>query len=269
MGVSLFQRQSQGAEPTVAGRRILSRGRVILDDVESLIRTATLRGSGTEGQLCIGIVASIIGGAAHELLSTFLADHPNVELHVVEGSRDDHLARTRTLQMDAILLVGKAAIPGFDVRWLWSEQIHVALPRHHPAASLDVVRWDQIANERFIISKATSGYSIQDFVIEHLAEPGQPPIVEPRSVSREGLLALVGLGLGISLVGSAELEVAYRDIVFRPLENEVLPFSVVWLATNDNPVLRRFLSLTRAWRQPETPAQVDLSSSWQRPGRSP
>ena len=269
MGVSLFQRQSQGAEPTLAGRRILSRGRIILDDVESLIRTATLRGSGTEGQLCIGVVASIIGGTAHELLSTFLADNPNVELHVVEGSPDDHLARTRALQMDAILLMGTASIPGFDVRWLWSEPIYVALPRCHPAASLDLVRWDQIANEHFIISKAASGPSIQDFVIKHLAEPGQPPIVEPRSVSREGLLALVGLGLGISLVGSAEPEVVYRDIVFRPLENEVLPFSVVWLANNDNPVLRRFLSLTRVWRQPEMTAQVDLASSSQKPGRSP
>ena len=269
MGVSLFQRQSQGAEPTLAGRRILSRGRIILDDVESLIRTATLRGSGTEGQLCIGVVASIIGGAAHELLSTFLADHPNVELHVMEGSREDHLARTRTLQMDAILLIGKAAIPGFDVRWLWSEPIHVALPRNHPAASLDVVRWDQIANERFIVSKAASGPSIQDFVIKHLAEPGQLPTIEPRSVSREGLLALVGLGLGISLVGSAEPEVVYRDIVFRPLENEVLPFSVVWLANNDNPVLRRFLSLTRAWRQLGMPSRVDLASLLQKPGRSP
>ncbi len=269
MGVSLFQRQSQGAEPTLAGRRILSRGRIILEDVESLIRTAALRGSGTEGQLCIGVVASIIGGTARELLSTFLAGNPNVGLHVVEGSPDDHLARTRALQMDVIFLVGKAPIPGFDVRWLWSEPIHVALPRHHQAASLDVVRWDQIADERFIVSKIASGPSIQDFVVKHLSELGQRPIIEPRSVSREGLLALVGLGLGISLVGSAESEVVYRDIVFRPLANEVLPFSVVWLATNDNPVLRRFLSLTRVWRQPETPAQVDLASSLQKPGQSP
>ena len=245
MGVSLFQRQSQGAKPTLAGRRILSRGRVILGDVEPLIRTATLRGSSTEARLCIGVVVSIIGGTARELLSTFFADNPDVELHVVERSPDDHLAQTRVLQMDVILLIEKASIPGFDVRWLWSEPAHVALPHHHPETSLDVTRWDQIVNERFIISQAASGLSIQDFVIKHLAGPGQPLIIEPRSVSSEGLLALVGLGLGISLTGPAEPEVVYRDIVFRPLENEVLPFSAAWLANNDNPVLRRFLSLTR------------------------
>lgn len=265
MGVSLFQRQSQGAEPTLAGRRILSRGRLILDDVDSLIRTAALRGSGTEGQLCVGVVASIMGGVARELLATFLTDNPQVELHVVEGSSSDHLVRTRALQMDAIFLIGRAPIAGFDVHWLWSEPLHVVLPRNHPAASCDVVRWDQIVNERFLISKSAPGSSIQDFAIDQFSKFGQRPVVEPRSVSREGLFALVGLGLGVSLVGSAESEVIYRDIVFRQLTSEMLPFSVVWLASNDNPVLRRFLSLTRARLQPKAPVEIEVASSTRTP----
>ena len=66
-----------------------------------------------------------------------------------------------------------------------------------------------------------------------------------RAVRREGLLALVGLGLGVTLVGAAEATVTYPKVVFRPLGTEMMSFSAVWSASNDNPVLRRFLSLAR------------------------
>ncbi len=246
IGVSLFQRQNHGFEPTLAGRRILSRGRIILADVESLIQTATLRGSGTEGQLCIGVVASFAGGTALELLRVFLADYPHVELHVVEGSPSDHLSRTRALQMDAILNIGSAPIPGFDVQWLLSEPSHFALPRSHAAASLESVQWEQLADERFIVSKMDPGPVIQDFVVQHLAKLGRRPMIEPRCVSREGLFALVGFGVGISLVGSAEAEVVYPQVVFRPLAHEMLPFSLFGCQTMTiPPSYRSALALTR------------------------
>jgi hypothetical protein len=47
------------------------------------------------------------------------------------------------------------------------------------------------------------------------------------------------------LVGTAEAAVTYPGVVFRPLEGETLPFSAVWTDNNDNPALRRFLSLAR------------------------
>ena len=73
IGVSLFQRQSQGVHPTLAGRRILRQALVILTEVDALSRTAALSGSGAEGHLCVGIIASIAGGRAREMLTEFLA----------------------------------------------------------------------------------------------------------------------------------------------------------------------------------------------------
>ena len=35
-------------------------------------------------------------------------------------------------------------------------------------------------------------------------------------------------------------------IVYRPITNEVLPFRAVWSPRNDNPALRRLLSMARA-----------------------
>ena len=246
LGVSLFHRRTQGAEVTFVGRRVLSRGRVILAEVEDLVRLASSGGSGREGALCVGVVSSIAWGTARELLRVFLAAHLDVDLQVVEGSPRDHLSGIRALRMDATFVVGTPPAPGCVTEPMWSEPILVALANNDPLAALDIVQWPQLASARFIVSKSDPGPEIHDYVVKQLSALGLHPIVEPRPVRRDGLMALVGLGRGVSLVGAAEAGVTYPGVVFRPLAGEMLPFSMVWSEQNDNPVLRRFLSLSRA-----------------------
>ena len=245
IGVSVFQRQSHGIRPTFAGQHIMSRARMILSDVDALLHTASLSGSGADGHLCLGIITSIAGGRARELLVEFISAHPGVEIDVVEGAPADHANAVRTLRMDVALVVGSPAAMGCNVEPLWSEPIFVALAEKSSLAVAPTLRWDQLGEERFIVSKASSGPEIHDIVMRHLADLGRTPVVEPRAVQRSGLLGLVSLGVGISLVGTAEAAVTYPGVVFRPLEGETLPFSAVWVDNNDNPALRRFLSLAR------------------------
>ena len=51
IGVSLFQRRTQGAQPTTAGRKILQRVRRVVDEVRLIKRTGQLAGEGREGVL--------------------------------------------------------------------------------------------------------------------------------------------------------------------------------------------------------------------------
>ena len=254
LGVSLFQRRSQGAEPTIAGQRIFDQGLAILTDAEALLRTAALSGVGTEGQLRIGIVGSIAGGKAREMLVAFTAAHPEVELNVVEALPQEHIAAIRALRMDVALVVGSPGASGCNLEPMWSEPIFVAIAKSSALASMASLRWDQLAAEIFIVSKMGPGPEIEDIVMRHLSELGRRPIIDPRPVQRGGLLGLISLGLGITLVGTAEAAVTYPDVVFRPLVGEVLPFSVVWMGNNDNPALRRFLGLARSLMRRRTSA---------------
>lgn len=246
LGVSLFHRRTQGAEATFAGRRILAQARLIIADIDELFRLAHSSSSGSEGRLCVGVVSSIAGGTARDLLRGFLAGHRDVDLQVVEGSPRDHVSEVRALKMDVTFVVGAPPAADCIVEPLWSEPILVALASDHPLASKDVIEWAQLASERFIVSRTDPGPEIHDYVVKKLSALGLHPIVEPRPVRRDGLIALVGLGRGVSLVGAAEAGVSYPGVVFRPLASEMLPFSAVWSERNDNPVLRRFLSLSRA-----------------------
>jgi hypothetical protein len=89
------------------------------------------------------------------------------------------------------------------------------------------------------------GPEIQDYIIRGLAELGRHPDVEQLAVQRETLLALVGLGRGLSLVAEAEAGVVYPGVIFLPLDHKEIPFSFVWSEQNDNPAFRRFLSAAR------------------------
>jgi DNA-binding transcriptional LysR family regulator len=72
--------------------------------------------------------------------------------------------------------------------------------------------------------------------------------VQKLNVGRDTLMHLVAMGLGISLTSEATIAAPFPKVVFRPIagDDELLQFSAAWLPHNDNPALRRFLSLARS-----------------------
>ena len=198
-----------------------------------------------KGGCASGIVASIASGFARQLLIRFNEAHPDLEFEVTEGSPRENVASVRALALDFAIVTGMPLSPGCEVETLWHERVAVAVPEGHPLAANHEIAWEELAQERFIVSRVDPGPEIQDYIIRGLAEVGRHPNVEQVAVQRETLLALVGLGQGLSLVGEAEAGVAYPGVAFRPLDHEEIPFSIVWSEQNDNPAFRRFLSSAR------------------------
>lgn len=58
---------------------------------------------------------------------------------------------------------------------------------------------------------------------------------------------LVGLGFGVSLVPDHWRGDQYPNVIFVPIGDvgETVPLSLTWRPENDNPALRRFISLAR------------------------
>jgi len=245
IGVSIFNRTARGIQATIAGGRILKQARGILSDVAALRGVAAKNGTGTEGQLRFGVVASIASSFARHLLASFIRDHPGLELDVFEGSAKESIAAVRALTLDFAFVTGMPLSPGCELEEMWREGVIVAMPQDHSLSSSPNVLWHQLEGERFIVSRMDPGPEIQDYIIRGLAELGRHPQVEQLAVQRETLLGLVGLGQGLSLVGEAEAGVSYPGVVFRPLDHEEIPFSLVWSVTNDNPAFRRFLAASR------------------------
>ena len=130
---------------------------------------------------------------------------------------------------------------------LAEEPIYVALHEDDPLSNQAQLSWDDVREARFLVSTAEPGPEIHHYLIRRLADLGRRPRVARHRLGREGIMNLVGLRLGVSLVAEHWCGVSYPGVVFRPVgeEDERVRFSLVWRPENDNPALRRFVSLAR------------------------
>lgn len=248
LGVSLFERNRTGARLTAAGQDFLTTARAVLAELAYGAGRAANAGKGTHGHLRIGVFASVAGGFVRDAIVAFQQRHPNVIIEVAEGAPADHVLSIQEGRQDLAVVTGATRVAGVSSQQVWIERVALALPRSHKLLKADKLGWERLHSERFIVSRDEPGPEIQDWLTHRLAALGRHPDIVRCKVGRETLLVLVGLGFGVTVVSESATSVSYPDVVYRFLEEEedLLPFSLVWSDCNDNPALRRFLSLARA-----------------------
>ena len=248
LGVSLFERDNTGVRLTDAGRRFLERARPAVAEIDHAMKAAANAGRGVEGVIRIGILSSVSSGFLRNLLGQYHCFHPAIAIDIVEGSANEHVARITERQIDIAFVTGTPQASHCDTVVLWETRVFAALPGWHALASDDAIHWDSLKDEHFIVSRDSPGPEIHDYIVRRTTAFGRSPAVERYGVGRETLMHLVALGFGISIASEAATATRYPEVVFRPLATaeDMLPYSAVSLPGNDNPALRRFLSLARS-----------------------
>ena len=267
LGVSLFERRATGARLTVAGWSFVERARSVLNDLHAAIGGAYTAGTGVDGKLNVGLIASLSWGPLRNVVAEFALMHPEVELVFVEADRSELLTLLSHRALDVVMASGDFLDAHGDSAVLAEEPVYVALHEDDPLSNQANLSWDDVREARFLVSTAEPGPEIHEYLIRRLADLGRSPIVMRHRIGREGIMNLVGLGLGVSLVAEHWCGVSYPGVVFRPVggEDERVRFSLVWRPENDNPALRRFVSLARVHARK---AASDGAAS-QRPDPSP
>ena len=193
----------------------------------------------------IGIFTSLATGLLGDLLRTFVDENQDVRPEPVEGGPATHIAAIQHHQLDVAFLTGRPLAEGCDILHLWNERVLVVIPENHEFATQTEVMWDALRDQHFIVSENDPGPEIHDYIVKHLADLGRHPSVERHAVGRDNLLNLVAMNQGLTLQSEATMGSQFPGVIYRALHGEVLPFSATWLPQNDNPALRRLLSL--AW----------------------
>ena len=246
IGASLFHRHTWGVSQTYAGQRFLVHARKVIRTVGEGAREVASAGRSEKGRVRIGIYSSIASGFLAELLEVYGRRHSAVRIEVADGNPAEHVAAIRQLNLDVAFITGTRDWPDCERVLLWSERVFVVLPDHHALANREEVVWRDLADESFIVSETAPGQEIYDHLVRRLADLGRHPEIQVQYVGRDNLVPLVALGRGLTLVSEAITVAQFPGVVYRPILGEVLPFSAVWSASNDNPAFRRFLSLAKA-----------------------
>ena len=245
LGASLFERSRSGVRLTNAGRQFYGDTCATMKNLDLAVRSLSAAGYAKNGEIAVGLIGSLSSQFLGQLLRRYRSTFPDVSLTLREGDPAEHLAAIADRSLDVAFLPGANCFGSHASETLWFEPVVAALESSDHRASQDKLSLADLKDDKFIVSQDSAGLEIYDILISKLAFPSFHPNISRVKVSREILLMMVGLGFGISLVCASEMRLSYPQVTFVPLNGEVIQFSGVWAAQNDNPALRRFLSLAR------------------------
>ncbi|SJZ60926.1 DNA-binding transcriptional regulator, LysR family [Enhydrobacter aerosaccus] len=259
LGVSLFERNRAGVRLTRAGKEFINQAKSALSDLDYAVKSARCAGNGSRGQLRIGFFCSLAAGFLRQLLVEFARAHKTVTIDVSHGAPRDHIQQIRDRAMDIAFFTGHPELPDCDVELLWHERVFCVVPEGHPLGSVEAVDWSRLRNETFIVSHDEPGPEIHEYLIMRLATVGFHPKIRRLAVCRESLIHLVAMGFGLTLTSESTIATPFRGVMFKPIcgQTDVLPCVGVWSPANDNPALRRFVSLARALKTARAAARPE------------
>jgi DNA-binding transcriptional LysR family regulator len=258
LGVDLFDRHHAGVKVTDAGHNFFEHIKMALDHLDAAVASAGRAGRVERGSLKIGLFSSLASGFLPELLRCYSAQHPEIDVSIVEGPPSENLALLRAEQLDIVFVMGEPVARDCDVARLWNERVFIVLPDTHALCGKDAIQWEDLKTEHFILTRSEVGMAIHDYVIQRLAALHRRPDIRQSPVARDTLVHMVGLGKGITLMSEAIIAMPFPHVAFRPIagNSDAMPFSGVWLLRNSNQALRRFISLARTlsktWNQTDT-----------------
>ncbi len=196
LGFRLLDRSRRPIQTTPAGHRILLRVRELLALLDELNDDATSIASTEAGYLRLGAnqwAASLLP----PMLAEFAKRHPNIDVLLHQCTTRDTRRLILRGELDLCLLALRSDfehLPGqLESARLFSFEHVFAVPADHRLADRGVVQLCELANERLLISRGTSGTMLQNA----LTEAGVTAHIAVATTDAELVTSFVAQGMGI------------------------------------------------------------------------
>lgn len=238
LGVKLFDRHSQGVEPTPHGRALLRCGTAVFDEMRQGLIQLDHLSNPTSGELNIGCPEGMIAGTVMSVADRFCRQYPNVQLHVLPALLDYGDLRARNVE----LLIGRSHRPivetDLDVENLFNDQFVVVAGADTRFAKLDEPTFAEILDEPWILPPRDS---VPGHVVWQIFEEGDvtPPTARITSLSLQLTTGLIAKGNFVGILPSSVVKLsAYQS------QLKILPIKIAqrFLATDLITIRNRTLS---------------------------
>ena len=198
LGVRVLDRGSWGSRLSNDGTRLLPGARRILETVADV--EAGVAGD-WRGAVRLGAAATAAGSFLAPALSRWIAEHPNVDLVMIEGGA--RRMRGALFDRECDLAVVAAPVPAeFEHRFLTTVRVLALFPAAHSfAASREPLAVSEFAGVKVLLN--SEGYLSADLFEAACRLQQIEPEVAYRSTVGQTLAALAEAGLGVAIVGDS------------------------------------------------------------------
>ncbi len=249
LGVKLFERTTNGAQPTEASKNVLEAARRIVTDVDNLVTTARAMSYGDQGRLAVGFSASLTGGNLRAAVADYLLRFPDVQFDGVEAEAERLRNALHLRTLDVAITAGDISEPGIKKAALWPERVMVALPEGHALAEAEQIFWSDLRREAIVTPRDGIGANLAAMLISKLTSQNLLPPVIVQQTSHDTIVNMVSVGRFITVVTEAVQGVNWPGIIFKdihdPTGQAYLDFSLFWREDNENAALKHFFKLLK------------------------
>ncbi|MEJ2865734.1 LysR family transcriptional regulator [Actinomycetospora flava] len=220
------RRRAHGIRLTPAGQETLRRARRLLREAGELADAAAGDPGEVAGTVRVGCYTTLAPGLLPAAIGRFTAHHPRARVEFVEGSQDLLARGLLEGELDVAVLYDHRLDPALELTAVSANTPHLVLPRGHrllrgtaPVALADLVDEPMVLLDLPPSSEHALGVCLA---------AGLSPRVRYRTANAETARALVGQGLGFTVLAQADPEAGRREgVVAVAIAEEPAPLPIV------------------------------------------
>ncbi len=220
LGTLLFVRHSRSVALTHAGKVLMEESRRLIESTNQALARVEKIGRGEAGRIELGVVGTAMWGRMRPMMHRFLKENPNVDVIFREKSPGLQMALLERRELDAGIWRMATALPErFSAQRLYEASFLVAMPEDHLLAACDCVPLDALRNEYFVtLPSVHSDWAFLQIVCQ---KAGFTPMIVREVVEPQTVLAMISMGMGITLMADSYAQMNWPGVVFRPLEERI------------------------------------------------
>jgi DNA-binding transcriptional LysR family regulator len=217
-GLTLFVRNRRMVRLTPEGMALLPHAKAAIRAAGEVQELAGQLRRGVIGLIRVGFTPSAPHDVLQGLLRRFRRRCPDVETDLIEASSRVQLNALQRGSLDVGLL--RPPRPrSADLQWhdLSREPFVVAMPRDHALARRKRIALRALDQIPLVLVARRASPDVYDYLLESCRAVGIVPNVRREASQVHTALALVGGGVGVSLLPQSASRLRLREVVFRPL----------------------------------------------------
>ena len=218
LGTRLFDRLGRSVRLTEVGKTFLPRARAVLRELEAARGDVVESKDSLCGQVVVGVIPTVAPYFLPPVLAAFSKRFPESAVTVLEEITPVLLERLRASAIDIAVLALPVRGNEFESLPLLTESLFAALPKKHPLARRASIALRDLRKEPFLLLR--DGHCFRENAVAACDRARVSPQVVFESGQFSSLLALVGAGMGISLVPAMAVE-RRPQVRFVPIADPV------------------------------------------------
>ncbi|KJS45731.1 MAG: LysR family transcriptional regulator [Roseovarius sp. BRH_c41] len=217
----LFNRGRSAINLTQAGERLLERGRSILAQLEDTKLEVRRLGQGAEGRLRIGFVGSATFGILPNIIKSFRANYPEVNLSLNPMNNAQLHRALVSRELDVAFARPALSDQEFVTRELMEEKLILALPDTVDTGGRTVAKLERLETHNLVLYPEYPRPSFADFVLKAIEGAGFRAPLRIWCMDLQTALSLVAIGEGVCIVPESVSTAPRKGMKFLRIEPEI------------------------------------------------